>query len=129
MTPSRPSFWQRFSKLGAEKPPEFLSTHPSDSRRSSDLDLLLPEAMDLYANAKEQHGSGVKVCKTRFDGSCWAHRSINLDSGNSEQFRDLLNKMIPAFPNFNREFLGESGRRFCCAATSSMISPSVYFGA
>ena len=56
-----PAFWQRFSKLGAEKPPEFLSTHPSDSRRSSDLDLLLPEAMELYAKAEEQHGSGVKV--------------------------------------------------------------------
>ena len=52
------------------------------------------------------------LAKTRFDGSCWGHRSINLDSGNSEQFRDLLNKTIPTFPNFNREFLGESGRRF-----------------
>lgn len=42
-------FWQRMS--GAQdggKPPEFLSTHPSDRTRIDNLRKLIPEAMDYY---------------------------------------------------------------------------------
>lgn len=39
-----PAFWARFSKAGAGKPPEFLSTHPSDGTRVRQLQSWLPEA-------------------------------------------------------------------------------------
>lgn len=44
------SFWGRMAKAGGggNKPPEFLSTHPSDQRRIRDLQALLPEAMKYY---------------------------------------------------------------------------------
>ena len=43
------SFWGRMAKAGGgNKPPEFLSTHPSDSRRITDLQKLLPEAQKYY---------------------------------------------------------------------------------
>ncbi len=42
-------FWQRMAKAsGGKAPPEFLSTHPSDQRRISDLQKLMPEAMKYY---------------------------------------------------------------------------------
>lgn len=39
-----PRFWQRFSKIGGARPPEFLSTHPADSTRVKQLQAWLPEA-------------------------------------------------------------------------------------
>ncbi|SOD79117.1 M48 family metallopeptidase [Spirosoma fluviale] len=43
------NFWGRMAKAGGgNKPPEFLSTHPSDERRIADLQKLLPEAMKYY---------------------------------------------------------------------------------
>jgi predicted Zn-dependent protease len=56
-----PSFWRRFSDLAGEKSPEFLSTHPSDARRSSELEMLLPEAVEFYSAAPQQHGLGEQV--------------------------------------------------------------------
>ncbi|MCX6150877.1 MAG: M48 family metallopeptidase [Ignavibacteriales bacterium] len=42
-------FWQRMAQLGkGQKPPEFLSTHPSDETRISDIQKALPEAMKYY---------------------------------------------------------------------------------
>jgi predicted Zn-dependent protease len=42
-------FWQRMAQAsGGNKPPEFMSTHPSDQRRISDLQKLMPEAMKYY---------------------------------------------------------------------------------
>lgn len=37
-------FWQRMSQSGGAKPPEFMSTHPSDERRIADIKAFLPEA-------------------------------------------------------------------------------------
>ncbi|MBC8154153.1 MAG: M48 family metallopeptidase [Bacteroidetes bacterium] len=43
------NFWGRMAKAGGgRKPPEFISTHPSDQRRIADLQRLLPEAMKYY---------------------------------------------------------------------------------
>ena len=39
-----PLFWERFSKIGGTRPPEFLSTHPADSTRVKQLQGWLPEA-------------------------------------------------------------------------------------
>ena len=41
-------FWERMGKSGGASPPEFLSTHPSDSRRISRIKAALPEAMKYY---------------------------------------------------------------------------------
>ncbi|MCU0390009.1 MAG: M48 family metallopeptidase [Thermoflexibacter sp.] len=44
-----PSFWQRMAGASnGQKPPEFLSTHPSHERRISDLEAMMPEAMAYY---------------------------------------------------------------------------------
>lgn len=44
-----PAFWERMSALsGGAKPPEFLSTHPSDQRRINDLNAAIPDAMKYY---------------------------------------------------------------------------------
>ncbi len=44
-----PKFWQRMSQQsGGGKPPEFLSTHPSDQKRIQDLQAFMPEAMKYY---------------------------------------------------------------------------------
>ncbi|MFW6237098.1 MAG: M48 family metallopeptidase [Desulfosudaceae bacterium] len=42
-------FWGRMAEQGAgRKPPEFLSTHPSDQTRINQIKKLLPEAMSYY---------------------------------------------------------------------------------
>lgn len=42
-------FWERMSKASGEgKPPEFLSTHPSDAARIAQIKQWLPEAMKYY---------------------------------------------------------------------------------
>jgi predicted Zn-dependent protease len=42
------SFWERMSKTGGQKPPEFMSTHPSDETRIKKIQAALPEAMKYY---------------------------------------------------------------------------------
>ena len=57
-----PEFWQRFAALKqGGQPIEFLSTHPTDERRSQDLRNLLPEAMTHYNNAPVKHGRGETI--------------------------------------------------------------------
>ncbi len=41
-------FWQRMSKSGGNKPPEFLATHPSDENRISQLQKYMNEALTYY---------------------------------------------------------------------------------
>jgi predicted Zn-dependent protease len=44
-----PKFWERMSaNSGGQKPPEWLSTHPSDNTRISDLKAAMPEALKYY---------------------------------------------------------------------------------
>ncbi len=45
---SAPAFWQRMAAGGGAKPPEFLSTHPSDETRVHDLEAYMPEALKYY---------------------------------------------------------------------------------
>ena len=42
------AFWQRMSSKGGAKPPELLSTHPSDQTRIKNLREFMPEAMKYY---------------------------------------------------------------------------------
>ncbi len=47
------AFWQRMSaNSSGQKPPEFLSTHPSDQTRISNLQKWMPEAMKYYNGKK-----------------------------------------------------------------------------
>ncbi len=57
-----PVFWERFAdaKTGTT-PMEWMSTHPSDVRRSVALRELMPEAMSLYEKAQEKLGIGEPV--------------------------------------------------------------------
>ncbi|MDA1260264.1 MAG: M48 family metallopeptidase [Planctomycetota bacterium] len=43
--------WQRMGALGGEKPPEWLSTHPSEETRIGRLNDAMPEALELYQKA------------------------------------------------------------------------------
>jgi len=42
------AFWERMAASGGQKPPEILSTHPSDERRIADLKKFMPEAKKYY---------------------------------------------------------------------------------
>ncbi len=42
------AFWERMAKSGGGKPPEFLSTHPSDGRRIDKIKAAMPEVMKYY---------------------------------------------------------------------------------
>lgn len=41
-------FWERMGAMGGQKPPEFMSTHPSDATRVQKIKEALPEAMTYY---------------------------------------------------------------------------------
>jgi predicted Zn-dependent protease len=49
-------FWKRMGSLSAagQKPPEFLSTHPSDETRISKLEVLMPQALKYYKPIKNK---------------------------------------------------------------------------
>ena len=43
------ALWQRMEKMSSgQKPPEFLSTHPSEGRRIEELQKFMPEALKYY---------------------------------------------------------------------------------
>lgn len=41
-------FWERMAAAGGNKPPEFLSSHPSDATRIANIRSYMPEAMKYY---------------------------------------------------------------------------------
>jgi len=47
-------FWQRMAQAGGgQKPPEFLATHPADSKRIARLQSYMPEALKYYKPLKK----------------------------------------------------------------------------
>lgn len=56
-----PRFWERFARASGPQPPEFLSTHPADSRRAEHLRGLLPQALAVYQAAPDKVGTGLAI--------------------------------------------------------------------
>jgi predicted Zn-dependent protease len=56
------SFWQEMAASGGTKPPEILSTHPSDQRRIAQIKSFLPDALKYYKPGQQgmniNNGSG-----------------------------------------------------------------------
>ena len=46
------SLWQKMGKLGGDKPPQWLSTHPSDENRTRDVQGYAERVMSLYEAAR-----------------------------------------------------------------------------
>ena len=46
-------FWERMAASGGAKPPEFLSSHPSDASRIANLKINMPEALKFYKPVKK----------------------------------------------------------------------------
>ena len=51
------TLWQKMAKLGGSKPPQWLSTHPSDETRIANLQKLIPAMMPFYQAAANSGGS------------------------------------------------------------------------
>lgn len=47
------AFWERMAAGGGQKPPELLSTHPSDETRIATLKEFMPEALKYYKPAQQ----------------------------------------------------------------------------
>jgi len=45
------SLWTKMGQQGGKKPPQFMSTHPSDETRLADLKTQIPKVMPLYEQA------------------------------------------------------------------------------
>lgn len=50
------TLWQKMGAQGGSKPPEWMSTHPSEQSRIQDLKGLVPTVMPLYQEAKAKQG-------------------------------------------------------------------------
>jgi predicted Zn-dependent protease len=52
------TLWQKMENVSkADRPPEFLSTHPAEANRMQTIQSLLPTVMPLYQAAKAQNGA------------------------------------------------------------------------
>jgi predicted Zn-dependent protease len=50
------TLWQKMGAQSGAKPPEWMSTHPSEQSRIQDLKRLIPTVMPLYQEAKAKRG-------------------------------------------------------------------------
>lgn len=50
------TLWQKMGAQGGAKPPQWMSTHPSEKSRIQDLQRLIPTVMPLYNEAKTKQG-------------------------------------------------------------------------
>jgi hypothetical protein len=59
-----PRFWQRFQPGVASKVPVLLSTHPSDEKRVTKLNELIPRAQLVYQSAPQRYGLAEQIPMT-----------------------------------------------------------------
>jgi len=52
------ALWQNMDKAGGDRPPQFLSTHPSPENRIEKLREQMPEALEYYNRGPRQLGGG-----------------------------------------------------------------------
>jgi predicted Zn-dependent protease len=52
------SFWKEMANTGGSKPPELMSTHPSDERRIAQIQSFLPEAKKYYVPYQTSESNG-----------------------------------------------------------------------
>ncbi len=55
------SLWKKMSSGGGGKPPEFLSTHPSDESRIKNIQSILPRVMPIYQSSQKNYGGVLKA--------------------------------------------------------------------
>ena len=58
------SFWKEMEVIGGTKPPELLSTHPSDQHRIAQIESFLPVAMKYYQPVYGSSGNNVLTLAT-----------------------------------------------------------------
>lgn len=57
-----PKLWDRMNAAnGGKAPPEFMSTHPSDTTRKANLNNWMAEAQQIYAKAPTKYGLGEAI--------------------------------------------------------------------
>ena len=60
-----PEFWKRMAEQGGQKPPEFMSTHPSDARRVADLEAYMPGSKIAWeTNQNKASGSSPRASRS-----------------------------------------------------------------
>lgn len=55
------ALWERMGAAKSSTPPEWMSTHPSDTNRRSKLSQWLPQAQQVYSGAPQKYGRGVDI--------------------------------------------------------------------
>lgn len=56
------NLWDRMGEASkGQKPPELLSTHPSDATRKANLKQWLPRAQEMYSEAPTKYGTGATI--------------------------------------------------------------------
>ncbi len=57
-----PKLWLRMNQaMGGKAPPEWMSTHPSDSRRRENLNLWMGDAQSIYSATPQKYGLGKNI--------------------------------------------------------------------
>ncbi len=89
-------FWKRFQSMKTgEKPPELLSTHPTDDTRITNIHRLLPPAYQIYRKNPEKHGLGKSFL------FLLNKRLLKLPTGSGKEppaGRQLANPPLPSRP-------------------------------
>ena len=57
------TFWRKMAAQGGAKPPEFLSTHPSDATRIANLQALAPSYLPLYQQSKARFQTATQAAE------------------------------------------------------------------
>ena len=71
------SFWQRMATGKQSSQPEFLSSHPSDSKRIADIQRELPEALKYYKGGSVKTTTSTTTTKSNYKSNNTGSISVN----------------------------------------------------